>query len=132
MAQSQSTTQEGYGELAKLLAGETATEIQSVACIQNACTANETQTHATVNIFTSCALGIADADTVVTIQTTVANDTVQVDHVFTANAAGNALGFCVKNNDDDVVVSLCCFDAAVAVAASDTITVQMKHQVKKD
>ena len=132
MAQSQSTTNEGYAELAKLIAGEDSSEIESVVCIANSCTANEAQTYAGLDKFTGSGLSIANADTVATIQTSCANDTVQVDHVFTANAAANAYGFAVCNNDDDVAVSVCCFTAVVVMSSSDTLTVQMKHQVKAD
>jgi len=130
MAQTQSTTTQGYAEAAKLLAGEAATEVQSIVCIKTSCTANDTQTYAGITKCTESGVSLVDADSVKTSQTTVANDTVEVDHVFTAGETVTVLGFGVCNNDDDVLYALCCFNAECAMENTDTLTVEMKIQVK--
>lgn len=131
MAQTQSPTNEGYGELGKLGAGEAATGFKSVCCLKTSCTADESQTSAGVTKCTESGLTLADADTVSSVQTTVADDTVQVDHVFTAGEAATVKGFGVWNDDDDVLYAVCCFAADISVESSDTLTVQMKAQFKK-
>jgi hypothetical protein len=72
------------------------------------------------------------AATVVTSQTTVPNDTVELDHVFTAGEAATITGFGCCNNEatPDVLFSECCFAAGVVFAAADTLTVEMKMQFK--
>jgi len=131
MVQSQSPTNEGYGELGKLVAGEAATEVQSVCCLKTTCTADESQTSAGVTKCTESGLTLVDADSVKSSKTTVDNDTVELDHVFTAGESATVLGFGIWNNDDDVLFALCCFNAGVAMEASDTLTVEMKMQFKK-
>jgi hypothetical protein len=131
MAQTESPTNEGYGELGKLAAGESASKVKSVCCLKTSCTADETQTSSGVTKSTESGLTLVDATTVKSVKTTVDNDTVQVDHVFTAGASATVKGFGVWNDDDDVLYSLCCFAADVVMASSDTLTVQMKMQFKK-
>jgi hypothetical protein len=131
MAQTQSPTNEGYGELGKFLSGEAATKVKSVCCIKTSCTADETQTSAGVTKSTDTGLDLQDADTVASSKTTVNNDTVQVDNKFTSATGDTIKGFGVWNDDDDVLYAICCFAADVVLAASDTLTVQMKMQFKK-
>lgn len=135
MAQTQSPTSTGYGELGKLASGEAATAIKSCICVISGCTASESAAIADVTgafDATDSGLDLEDASAVASVQTTVANDTVQLDNVFTAADGGNTLkGFAVLNDDDDVVMAICCFAADIAMAASDTLTVQMKMQFKK-
>jgi len=130
MAQSQSPTNEGYGELGKLVSGESATGVKSCVCIKTSCTADATQTAAGITKSTESGLTIADADSVASATTTVANDTVQLDHVFTAGADATVKGFGVLNDDDDVLYGICCFAADVPIESGDTLTVQMKMQFK--
>jgi len=130
MAQTQSPTNEGYGELGKLVAGEAATEVQSVVCIKTSCTANEAQTYAGITKCSESGVSLVDADTVVSSQTTVANDTVELDHVFTAGETVTVKGFGVCNNDDDVLFAICCFAADIPLENTDTLTVEMKMQFK--
>jgi len=134
MAQTESLTKEGYGELGKLEAGEAASGFKSVVCIKTSCTADEDQTYAGITKATESGFTIVDADTVASVQTTNPNDTVQVDHVFTAGADLACLGFACCNDEDDVAFLVCCFAAVLnlATATSDTLTIQAKVQNKAD
>ena len=131
MSQTQSPTNEGYGELGKLVAEELATGVQSVCCLKTTCTADETQTSAGVTKSTESGLTLVDADSVKSSKTTVDNDTVELDHVFTAGESATVKGFGIWNNDDDVLYGICCFAADVPMESSDTLTVEMKMQFKK-
>jgi len=132
MAQTQSPTKEGYAEIAKLVAGEAANEVEKVCCIKTSCTADEDQTYAGVTKCTESGVAMAAADTVVTSQTTVANDTVEVDHVFTAGESVTVKGFGIFNNiaTPDVLFAICCFAADIPLENTDTLTVEMKMQFK--
>lgn len=133
MAQSEKPTTQGYGEAGKLLAGEVATEYQSVVCYEGTCTAaSEASTYASPAATKSVKSGVSivDADTVASVQTTVANDTIQVDHQFTAGETVTVTGFGVCNNDNDVLYAECCFNAGIALENTDKLTVQMKVQLK--
>ena len=137
MAQSQSPTKEGYAEMSKLLCGEGATCVKSVVCLEGTCTAaSEDSTFADpANDATHIAgdgLSIADADSVVSTTTTNTDDTIEVDHVFTASGTKTVTGFHVCNDDDDVTFMECCFNAGVALESSDTLTIEGKMQIKKD
>jgi hypothetical protein len=131
MVQTQSPTNEGYGELGKLVSGEAATAVKSVCCLKTSCTADETQTSSGVTKCTESGLTLVNADSVKSSKTTVNNDTVELDHVFTAGASATVKGFGIWNDDDDVLYGICCFAADVAMESSDTLTVEMKMQFKK-
>jgi hypothetical protein len=131
MAQTQSPTKEGYGELAKLQAGEAATAVKSIVCLKTACTADEDQTAAGITKSTESGLTKVDADSVKSVKVTNDPDAVQVDHVFTAGEAATVKGFAVLNDDDDVVYGICCFAADVPLESGDKVTDQMKIQHKK-
>lgn len=132
MVQTQSPTKEGYAEIAKLVAEETATGVEKVCCIKTSCTANEDQTYAGVAKCTESGVSMAAADTVVTSTTTVSNDTVEVDHIFTAGEAVTVKGFGIFNNEvtPDVLFAICCFAADIPLENTDTLTVEMKMQFK--
>lgn len=131
MPQTQSPTEEGYNEMAKLMAGETATAIKSIVCLKTSCTADEDQTAAKITKSTESGLTIVDADSVKTVKTHADNDTVQVDHVFTAGEAATVKGFAVLNDDNDAVIGVCCFAADVPLESGDKVTDQMKIQLVK-
>lgn len=133
MAQSQKPTRLGYGELGKLAAEEAATGVQSVVGLTGACTASEASTFANPGGATKLAANgftLVDANTVASSQTSYANDTVELDHVFTATGTQSVSGFAIENNDDDVVFAECCFNAALAMENNDTLTIEMKMQFK--
>ena len=136
MAQTQKPTALGYAEIAKLLVGVTtamaagASGMKSIVGLTGACTAAEASTFANPGGATKLAANgftLVNADTVVNSTTTVTNDTVELDHVFTcATAAQSVSGFAILNDDDDVVLMECCFATAVAAEISDTITCEGK------
>jgi len=132
MAQTQSPTKEGYAEIAKLVAGEAANEVGKVCCIKTACVADETQTYAGVTKCTESGVSMVAADTVVTSQTTNPNDTVEVDHVFTAGETVTVKGFGVFNNiaTPDVLFMICCFASDIPLENTDTLTIEGKMQFK--
>lgn len=133
MAQTQKPTQLGYGEIGRLVAEEAATGMQSIQGLTGACTAAEASTFANPGGATKLAANgfdIVDADTVAASTTTVTDDTCELDHVFTASASQSVSGFCVLNNDDDVVLAEVCFNAALAMENNDTLTCELKMQFK--
>ena len=133
MAQTQKPTNLGYGELGRFVAGEAATCVKSIVGLTGACTAAEASTFASPGGATKLAangFSLVNADTVASVQTTVTDDTVQVDHVFTASGAQSVTGFAIENDDDDVVFMECCFAAALALETSDTLTIEAKMQFK--
>ena len=133
MAQTQKPTQLGYAEIAKLVAEEAATGVQSVVGLTGACTAAEASTFANPGGATKLAANgftLVDADTVATVTTTVTDDTTQLDHEFTATGTQSVSGFAIENNDDDVVIAECCFNAALAMETNDTLTCEAKMQFK--
>jgi len=133
MAQTQKPTNLGYGEIGRLMAEEAATGVESVVGLTGACTAAEASTFANPGGATKLAANgftLANADTVASTQTTVTDDTVELDHVFTASGTQSVSGFAIENNDDDVVFAECCFASAVACENGDTLTVEMKMQFK--
>ena len=133
MAQTQKPTNLGYGELGRLVSGGAATGVKSVVGLTGACTAAEASTFANPGGATKLSANgfvLVDADTVASVQTTVADDTVQLDHVFTWTGTQSVTGFAVLNNDDDVVYAEVCFAAAIPGETNDTLTVQLKNQYK--
>lgn len=133
MAQTQKPTKLGYGEIGRLVAGEAATGVKSVVGLTGACTASEDSTFANPGGATKLAangFSLTDADTVAAEDTSVTDDTVQLDHQFTWTGSQSVSGFAVENDDDDVVIAECCFNAALEGEADDTLDVQMKIQFK--
>lgn len=131
MVQNDSLTKEGYGEMAKYLAGEAATAVKSVCLLKTSCTADEDQTSAGVTKATESGCTIADA-TVSTVKTTNDNDTVQVVHTHTAGEAATIKGAGVWNDDDDVLLMIVCYAADLALESSDTVKNTFKMQLKAD
>lgn len=133
MAQTQKPTQLGYGELGRLAAGEGATCVKSIVGLTGACTAAEDSTFANPGGATKLAangFSLVDAATVAAEDTTVTDDTVQIDHVFTATGDQSVSGFAILNDDDDVVFMECCYNAAIVFENTDTNTICAKIQFK--
>lgn len=133
MAQTQKPTILGYGEMGRFLAGEAATCVKSIVGLTGACTAAEASTFLNPGGATKLAANgftLVNADAVTSEQTTVADDTVRVAHVFTATGTQSVSGFAIENDDDDVVFMECCFNAANSCESGDTITIQANMQFK--
>ena len=120
----------GIGELVKLCCGEIASAVKSVCCLNDSttCTAAVGSTYATPADpkHTDGGLSIANADTVASTTTNTTDDTIEVDHVFTASATRNVSGVIICNDDDDVNVMECCFNAVLPMESSDTLTYEGK------
>jgi hypothetical protein len=133
VAQTEKPTILGYGELGRLVAGEAATCAQSIVGLTGACTAAEASTFLNPGGATKLAANgftLVDADTVSATNTSQTDDTVQVDHVFTATGSQSVTGFAIENDDNDVVYMECCFNAALAMETNDTLTIVAKMQFK--
>lgn len=131
MAQNQTVTNEGITELVKVCSGGTATGAKSLVLLNKAstCTSAVTGTYATpsdsATKHTDGGLSIVDAT--MTQQTTnTTGDTVQAYTVFTATASRNVAGVLMCNDDNDVSILECCFNAVIAVESGDTVTVTAK------
>ncbi|KKN56932.1 hypothetical protein LCGC14_0567240 [marine sediment metagenome] len=140
MAQTQKATALGFAEICKLVQAVTtamaagASGMKSIVGLTGACTAAEASTFANPGGATKLAANgftLVDADTVVQSTTTETNDTCELDHVFTATGTQSVSGFAVENDDDDVVLAECCFNAAASMENNDTLTCELKMQFKQ-
>lgn len=136
MAQTQKPTKLGYAEMAKRMAtaGDAAGScVKSVVGLTGACTASEDSTFANPGAATKLeanGFALVDADNVTTSNNPETDDTVELDHVFTATGAQSVTGFAIENDHDDVVFAECCFDSAISMETDDTLTVEMKMTYK--
>lgn len=128
MSQVQAASNTGYAEMAKYLAGEAANAICNAICLKTACCAAENQSVANWTNCTESGLTIL-AGTMTTSQTTVANDTVQLDRSFNAQASATVKGFGCTNADNDVNMGMCCFAADVPLEVNDLLNVQFKWAI---
>ena len=120
MAQTQCLTTEGLTELAALIAGGSATEIESMVCLKTSCTAEAAATYAGVTKATESGMTIANCDSV-----TSAALVITAYHTFTAGEAATIKGAIACNNDDDAAMGIVCFAADVVMETSDTLKVTM-------
>ncbi len=131
MAQNQTVTNEGITELVKCCSGGTATGAKSLVVLNKAstCTSSVSGTYTTpsdsATKHTDGGLSIADG-TVTQETTNTTGDTVQVYKVFTATASRNAAGVLMCNDDNDVSLMECCFNAVLPLENGDTLTVTAK------
>ena len=130
MAQTQTITNEGIGELVKLMCGEAATCVKSICCLTDTtpCTASVTSTYASPasNKIVDSGLSIVDADSVVSSTTNTTDDTIELNHAFTASGTKNVSGVIICNDDNDVNIGECCFNAVLALESSDMLAVEFK------
>jgi len=131
MAQTQSSTNEGYAELGKLVAGETATAVKSVVLIETSCTADATQTYSGITKCTKSGLAIANG-TVTSETTTQTDDTVQIVKTHTAGEAATIKGAGMCNDDDTDLYMIVCYNADVSLETNDTLQNTLKMQFKAD
>lgn len=127
MAQTQTVTNEGITELVKLCSGAAATCVKSICGLtdSSACSAAATSTYASPadTKIADSGLELANADTVSQDTTNTTGDTITIDHVFTASGTKNVSGIIICNDDDDVAVAECCFNAVLAMESGDTLTI---------
>jgi hypothetical protein len=114
------------------MSGGAATGVKSIVGLNmaTACTAAAASTFAdpadTATHHADGGLSIADADSVTQSQTNTSGDTIEVDHVFTATESRNMAGFHVCNDDNDVAIMECCYNAVLAMENTDTNTIEAK------
>jgi hypothetical protein len=120
MSQTQEVPTEGLTEMAELLAGDAATEIESMCCIKTTCTANAAATAAGITKCTESGLTLVNCDSVA-----AAAGVITAYETFTAGEAATVLGFGAFNNDDDALMGICCFNAAVSMEKDDTLKCTM-------
>lgn len=128
MAQTQSSTDEGSGELGLISTyGGTATGARKVVLIKTSCSAVVTATFSAITKATESGFQIADG-TPTTETTDHSNDTVQVVHTHTAGATLTVLGAGMVNDDGDVLYMMVCYTASLPMVNGDTLenTLQMK------
>jgi len=136
MAQDQTVTDEGIGELVKLWAvGSTgASVMKSIVCLSStaACTVANTDFYSSTGgaaavpvTSTGSGLSIASIDAVSSCDTNTTNDTIVFDHVFTcaSTAATNVSGIMVLNDDDDCSYVEACFASVIPMESTDTLTI---------
>lgn len=132
----QKPTNLGYAEIAKRMgtAGDAVGScVKSVVGIETSCTASEASSFAAPaggGKIAGNGIQLVDADSVVTSTTTVTDDTVELDHVFTFTGTQTVKGFAIENDHDDVIFAEACFAADVNGLNGDTLTVEMKMQFK--
>lgn len=132
MAQTQSTTNEGYTGLGILVSGEDTTEVvKSIVNIGTSCTADATQTYSGITKLADGGMEIADG-TVTSVTTTVTDDTVQVTNAFSATATNSILGSAMCCDNNDRIYMLACWSATISVENGDTFTPTLKLQFKAD
>ena len=131
MSQVQVATNEAYGEMGRLIAGLAANSINSAICLKTACCALEACVAANLTNCTESGLTVADA-TITASQTTVANDTVQLDHSFNAQASATVKGFACFDDNNTFAMGICCFAADVPLEVNDLLNVQFKWAISAD
>lgn len=127
-------TELGMGEMIRLLAGEGATELQSIQGLSGACDGglileSSFATPGGATKITTNGFDIIDALTVAAETSDFTDDMLQLDHEFTSTGAQSVTGFAVYNNDDDVCLGAYCFAAAVETQTDDTITCQLTFTI---
>jgi hypothetical protein len=130
MAQEQVACNEGLGEIGLLVTGGTATAIQRICCIKNACSAATASGLSNYTQSTDAGLTEVSADTVSASSDSCVNDTACISHPFTASGDATVLGFQVINVDSDVLYAVCCFASSVIMAQDDTLTCTLKARFK--
>ena len=129
MAQTQTWTDEGIGEVMKLVHGTAASKLAKIAGMTDstACTAAVGDTYAAPadTMCTDSGLETVAIATVALATSNTAGDAIDFDHVFTASGSKNCSGVMVMNNEatPDVLYISCCFNAVLAMEANDTLTI---------
>jgi len=102
--------------MAELLAGDAATEIQSMCLLKTSCTADKDQTSKGVTKATESGCTLVDANSV-----SAAAGVITAYHTFTAGEAATIKGCGAWNNDDDALMGIVCYAADVVMEKDDTL-----------
>lgn len=130
MAQEQVVNNQGIVEANILMMGSTGTGITSISCIKTACSAATASGYADYTQSTESGLVIAAIATITASSNSFTGDTIHGRHVFTAGATATVKGHMLTNTEKDVLYSVCCYAADIAVESGDTITVTHKIRGK--
>ena len=125
MAQVQVITNEGIGEIVKLVTGVAASVVETIVVCKTACPASTASGLAQVTQSADAGLTIVSAATVTTSSDSFATDTFIVSHPFTASGSETAKGFVCCNSDEDVAIGICSFASDINVEVNDTLTLTM-------
>jgi len=116
MAQTQAIPTEGLYEMADLIGGVAASAVKSMVCIKTSCTANAAQTYAAITKCTESGFTVGDCSSV-----TAPNNTIVAVRTFTAGATATVLGTAALNDDDDCIMGIACWAAALPMEVGDSI-----------
>jgi hypothetical protein len=130
MAQEEVMNNEGVVEANLLLMGSTATKIASISCVKTACSAATASGYANYTQATESGCSVAAIATITASSVSFTGDTIHARHVFTAGTTATIKGHLLANTDKDVLYSVCCYAADVALESGDTITVNHKIRGK--
>jgi len=130
MAQEQVVNNEGIGEIVLWLTGGTSTTPESISAIKTACSAATASGYANYTKCTEAGLTLATIATISASSDSFSNDTVHVEHPFTAGTDATVKGHMLVNDDDDALYSVCCYAGDITVESGDTITVTHKIRGK--
>lgn len=130
MAQTQAVTAEGIGELVKLWAGTAATKMSMGCCLISTATCTAATTHtfaspAATKFSSTQGTGLLSTGMTVA-PTTGSAAIIGFDHTFTSTGTFNVTGFIANNASGykgDVAYVECCFASVIAMAATDTLTI---------
>jgi hypothetical protein len=94
--------------------------------LKTACTADDAQTSAGVTKCTESGLTLVNCDSVTSEKTTFTDDTIQAYETFTAGESAAVLGCGLWSDDDDKLIGIVCFNAAINMEKDDTLKVTDK------
>lgn len=130
MAQEQVVNNEGIGEVVLWLTGGSSSTPESISCIKTACSAATASGYSNYTQSAASGLTLATIATISASSDSFSNDTVHVEHPFTAGATETVKGHMIANDDDDALYSVCCYAGDISVESGDTITVTHKIRGK--
>jgi hypothetical protein len=131
MSQTQGTTNTCYAVVAKRMIGTEVAAFHYIALDEAIAPAYDESTTALVAECTKTGLERASA-TMSTMATTVADDTMQATHQFTAGAKANIRGFAIFNDASAGDMAMWCrFSDAIPLVEGDLLTITGKIQIKQ-
>jgi hypothetical protein len=130
MAQEQTVNNQGIGEIVLWLTGGTSTTPESISAIKTACSAATASGYSDYTQCTEAGLTLATIGTISASSDSFSNDTVHIEHPFTAGTDATVKGHMIANDDDDALYSVCCYAGDITVESGDTITVTHKIRLK--
>ena len=128
MAQEQVMNNQGVVENNLLLMGSAASKINSISLIKTACSAATASGYADYTQATEAGCVITAIATITASSASFTGDMIHIVHPFTVGTTATIKGHMITNTDKDVLYSVCCYAADIALESSDTITVT--HRIR--